>query len=578
MERSQDTLNENIVERFKALSDFGIEVGLEIRYYDDTPAVKDAANPQILTDDGFKVSIGQAWNFNGERIHITEDATYAAGNPLLTDTQVPPVATPQSTGNTGVVGSPSSGIPFAKDAFNVNIDTFVVIKYLQTTDLSVSAAVVPGFPFEYPKLDDGYEIVPLGSAADVSTALAEGGQFLGFIQASDGLVSDIWPVGSGSPTFQREIFQVDIVTHTADPDAHHNKAHSHTTADGSAETDGDGDVTIGSGEEVKVGDENYRDNLSYMFGPGITLDPEVITDQNALLPFNDILNVVETQVGFPDLLRLRDLRDGERIFVNGRVKKSITGTDSGIVDGSLTVYEIAVPSTGTEHLFWLLIDEDGALEVEDLGATPVTEPEFPRDKFVVGVFPAQSGNVTGGPASFTDRRFFGVVGDKSFQSNSLKEVASYFTFTEAVQSTGVALWTKYSIDASLLTSTDTFQSIKIFDLPARGVIEGVILKHSSPFTGGSLTRVTAEVGFDAGSDPAESARHAAPFDIYQTPGEFVSRATDQISPESFDNITGIWVTFRAYEGTPPIESGSINVAASSGGALDIWVRASLVPA
>ena len=260
LQRSQDVMNENVVSRFKASVVPGIKSGLKILNMDNSEYPFGWVSPAIgavgkldLGVDLFKVEQGQAFDLNGEQVLVPADTRYVASNPLLVDTQVPPEPTPKSTGNLS--------IEFYKSISNFDADTFVFIKYLQTTDTGVLPATVPGFHFEYPKRDDGYEVVLVGNATDAAAQEAAGALFIGFIKRFppghpdqggilDGVVYDRYPDGSITPSFIRPTFGVDITAHAGNGDAHHNKAHRHSAEDGSAVIGPDGAVLLGQSSLV----------------------------------------------------------------------------------------------------------------------------------------------------------------------------------------------------------------------------------------------------------------------------------------------------------------------------------------
>lgn len=369
-----------------------------------------AAPPIDLGVDLYKVTQGQAFDANGEQVIITADSPYALTNPQRVDSQVPPVATPQSTGN--------SSLPFAKTVGNIDIDTFVCIQYLLATDLSVLPNVVAGFPFQYSSQVDGYQILLLGSPADVTAALAAGAMFGGFIRRADGYVSSIYPVASGSPQFQRPVFSVNISKHQQDPNAHHNEAHEHTAIDGSSILDQSGAVLIGaSTDHVKIAGQDITDNLSYAFSTGVVLDPNVITDRFALLPGNLTSGpggpIVIGAGASPDSVIARQLRTGERLLDNGKEVQVLSGTVIGtdvFTGGNLYSFTF---SPGDNGLFWIVLNDDGTMGKQ------FTQAAFPRQKFVYGSVNLVNGKVVGGYNGFTDLRRFGSIGNINIQDGAV---------------------------------------------------------------------------------------------------------------------------------------------------------------
>ena len=305
LDRAQDVQNSNLTSRYAAIISAGVETGLTITV--DLPNFE------------FDVSIGRAFSSFGELVAITSNSTFNPANPAQVDTQTSPEPTPQSTGNTDV--------PFAEVA-TVPVDTFVLIKYLRTTDTSVLPDVVPGSHFEYPKLDDGFEVVAVASEAAALAEQTLGAVFLGHINKTTGAVS------SSFLSLTRLPFAVNIGVHSADPNAHHDRAHQHTVADQSAITDGDGDVLIGAdGDGVKIGGVQIQQLNEFTHTNAVVRDISLVSDINAMLPGGLFSNIVIFNGAAPDQVQIRELRDGERLFINGRLVKQISA-GANTVQGS----------------------------------------------------------------------------------------------------------------------------------------------------------------------------------------------------------------------------------------------------
>ena len=82
----------------------------------------------------------------------------------------------------------------------------------------------------------------------------------------------------------------------------------------------------------------------------------------------------------------------------------------------------------------------------------------------------------------------------------------------------------YTVAFTDLTTASTTEAEVLFNLPARGVITGLKVKHSVAFTGtGPLTAMTVSVGDTA---PADDVAYTSTFDIFAA----VSNALDQDTP------------------------------------------------
>jgi len=114
----------------------------------------------------------------------------------------------------------------------------------------------------------------------------------------------------------------------------------------------------------------------------------------------------------------------------------------------------------------------------------------------------------------------------------------------------------FTVDESQLTAAAASQDVNLFSLPARGVVTGVTIKHSAPFTGGSLTGMTASVG-----DASDPAAYAPAFDVFQPVSDTAFQDTPNFKSTTFAS-SGVAARFTA--------SGD-DVANATGGAAGITV-------
>lgn len=122
--------------------------------------------------DQFSVGAGIAYDAEGSPVLIEDIAeTFNATNPDIVDSQVPPQPTPQSTG--------CVAIPLLKSGINL-VDTYILIQYLSTVDLTNTEHFIPGSIHGYSKWVNGYRLIT-STLANLPTHIGEGALFLGCI-------------------------------------------------------------------------------------------------------------------------------------------------------------------------------------------------------------------------------------------------------------------------------------------------------------------------------------------------------------------------------------------------------------
>jgi hypothetical protein len=124
-------------------------------------------------------------------------------------------------------------------------------------------------------------------------------------------------------------------------------------------------------------------------------------------------------------------------------------------------------------------------------------------------------------------------------------------------------WTLYTVAESAFTAAATTEDIELFSLPARGVIHKVVIKHTTAFSGGSLTAYTISVGI-----VGTLAKYAAAFDVFQATGDTVFGFNDLPDMEDLGSATSIRVA---------AVSTTDDVIAATAGSVDIWVLTSVLP-
>lgn len=126
----------------------------------------------------------------------------------------------------------------------------------------------------------------------------------------------------------------------------------------------------------------------------------------------------------------------------------------------------------------------------------------------------------------------------------------------------VPQWTKYTVTYAQLAAVAFTNNVTLFSLPAKSIVTNVIVKHSTPFTGGLITAYTISVGI--GTNPV---KFAAAFNVFQAASDTAKLVTLATSPdvESFVSATNIIATAVSLTDT-------LNNAVA--GSVDIWVQTS----
>lgn len=126
------------------------------------------------------------------------------------------------------------------------------------------------------------------------------------------------------------------------------------------------------------------------------------------------------------------------------------------------------------------------------------------------------------------------------------------------------VWTKYTVAATAFTAAAATEDIELFSLAARGTIHRVVIKHTTAFSGGTLSALTLSVGITG-----TLTKYAAAFDVFQATGDAVFGFNDLPDMETFGSATSIRVAASATGDTLD------NVGT---GSADIWVLSSVLPA
>lgn len=128
-------------------------------------------------------------------------------------------------------------------------------------------------------------------------------------------------------------------------------------------------------------------------------------------------------------------------------------------------------------------------------------------------------------------------------------------------------WSKYTVPYTALTANATTQQVTLFNLPAKGKIQGVTIKHSAAFTKSGLTAMTVSVG-----SSGTPAGYAPAFDVFQS----VSNTAQ------YDDGGNFSLTAAAHDVIAQFTSTGTNLGNGTtttltAGSVDIWVLWSVLP-
>ena len=161
-----------------------------------------------------------------------------------------------------------------------------------------------------------------------------------------------------------------------------------------------------------------------------------------------------------------------------------------------------------------------------------------------------------GPGGDSLTKNFIFIGD-AIEAATVVEVVT-LGGTPSVDSTG--RWKKIAVANTDFTPSGPVTTIPLFILPAGSIIEGIKIKHSAAFVGGTVSAATLEVGITG-----TLSKYATAFDVFQAPGDTVQQHSFVFDGEDHANPATISATLRTTGGS----SGDLTA-----GAAEIWAKIS----
>lgn len=126
-------------------------------------------------------------------------------------------------------------------------------------------------------------------------------------------------------------------------------------------------------------------------------------------------------------------------------------------------------------------------------------------------------------------------------------------------------WISFTIPYTSIQTAALTNSITLYSMPAKGVIQAVKQKHSTAFTGGAIATCTSSIGISG-----TLAKYAAAFNIFQAPADTAAakQITGTIGIESDVTSTNILLTAT---------STVANLSALTQGSLTVSLLVSVAP-
>jgi hypothetical protein len=254
---------------------------------------------------------------------------------------------------------------------------------------------------------------------------------------------------------------------------------------------------------------------------------------------------------------------------HGDITTSASGATWTIDNLAITSAKIADATVGSAKL---------ASAIVQVTTTPYTFLDTNRARLVSfsGSAAAVTLPVAGGGGEFTNT-WFGWLQNRGANTVTITPTTSTIDGAATLVLTtgqGVGLWSdgtnyftsrgaggsgcnKYTVGEAALTAAALTQSISLFTLPDRAKVTGVTIKHSTAFSGPSITAVNVSLGQASGSATAYTATH----DIFQT----VSNTA------MLDDGGHYSASFASHGINANFTSVGANLSAMTAGSVDIWV-------
>ena len=171
--------------------------------------------------------------------------------------------------------------------------------------------------------------------------------------------------------------------------------------------------------------------------------------------------------------------------------------------------------------------------------------------------------ITGGAGELTSPAD-GTYGDGQNRANVVDgdNVEDAFDKVVSLQDKG-SYFRKFTVSHANFQTASTTNTISLFTASSYEVIEYVVVKHSTSFSGGSISSYDIEIGPSGDAD-----KYMRSFDVFQSPSDSTKKIQQNTDVESFSSSTGIEITAT---------SQGDNLDQSSQGDLTVWVKTAFLP-
>lgn len=126
---------------------------------------------------------------------------------------------------------------------------------------------------------------------------------------------------------------------------------------------------------------------------------------------------------------------------------------------------------------------------------------------------------------------------------------------------GSSSWTKYTKAYTDFSAASTSNSITLTSVSSGTVIQGIKIKHSTAFTGGSISAYTVSVG-----TTGANSLYASAFNVFQAPGNGTFQLSNNFRGEDHANPWDVKATAT---------STGANLNAATQGSIEIWILSSV---
>jgi len=123
--------------------------------------------------------------------------------------------------------------------------------------------------------------------------------------------------------------------------------------------------------------------------------------------------------------------------------------------------------------------------------------------------------------------------------------------------------TKYTKSFTDMSDASTEKQISLFSLPAKTIILGVTIKHSTAFSGTGVTGMTVSVGL-----ASDKARYSIGYNVFQAVAADTIGLFHCFHAESFGGATTVYLNCKSV---------GANLDQLAAGSVDIWVLTATMP-